>query len=65
RHDHTGPTGRVTEPVTQPCIRPKPVPVKLAPDFAELERTLAEIGTTLHPDVIALQGSFSDVIVAG
>ncbi|MGW0703819.1 SecY-interacting protein Syd [Streptomyces sp. NPDC002867] len=48
---------QVGEPTADGMIRWKPVPMEPAPDFAELESTLAEIGTTLHPDVIALYGS--------
>ncbi|MER7850692.1 SecY-interacting protein Syd [Kitasatospora sp. NPDC096077] len=49
---------RTGDPTPDGTIRWKPVPMEPAPDFAELERALAETGTTLHPDVAALYGSF-------
>ncbi|MER7667271.1 SecY-interacting protein Syd [Kitasatospora sp. NPDC096128] len=53
------------EPTPDGMIRWKPVPMEQEPDFAELENALAEIGTTLHPDVLALYGSFWCGVVDG
>ncbi|MGA5822007.1 SecY-interacting protein Syd [Kitasatospora sp. NPDC094028] len=52
-------------PTPDGMIRWKPVPMEQAPDFAELESALAEIGTTLHPDVLALYGTFWCGVVDG
>jgi hypothetical protein len=46
------------EPTEDGMIRWKPVPMTETPDFSAVETALAEIDTTLHPDVVSLYGSY-------